>query len=224
MIAFARWTVALALASNLNSSDQNDQQIALRLATLRKDAAVPISATTLTITRVKRPWYAWRSLVVGKMKKSIPEYQAVAGLQHKLYSLTDDRAFAGGIYLWKSSQAARSWFNQAWFDRTEKQYGQAGTVTYYQVIDGRLAKPTRSGANNYWGVLTYAAQHPFASDQGDNEAVLLMTLKDEEDKTCYLSVWSSEQSAENFFAGKPVKNHYFDVPIWLDNGSPAPQK
>jgi hypothetical protein len=88
---------------------------------------------TLTITKVKKPWYAWRSLVVGKMKKSFPEYQTIDGLGEKFYSFTENQKYFGGIYLWNNKAAAQAWFTEKWFERTEKSYGHRGQVDYYKI-------------------------------------------------------------------------------------------
>ncbi|MFM8832203.1 MAG: hypothetical protein ACKOEV_00940 [Cytophagales bacterium] len=97
---------------------------------------------TLVITKVKKPWYAWRSLVVGKMKKSFPEYQAIDGLGEKFYSFTENHKLFGGIYLWNNKAAAQAWFTEKWFERTEKSYGQRGQVDYYEIEKIETLKTT----------------------------------------------------------------------------------
>ncbi|MFM8914567.1 MAG: hypothetical protein ACKOE6_16865, partial [Flammeovirgaceae bacterium] len=111
--------------------------------------------TTLTITKVKKPWYAWKALVVKKMKKSIPEYSAIEGLRYKYYSFTSTHDHFGGIYLWASAQNASNWFNAAWYDRTEKKYGKKGIVLSFQIqnINTMAAAPANEG--DYCAVLTY---------------------------------------------------------------------
>ncbi|GBF50344.1 hypothetical protein LPTSP4_18690 [Leptospira ryugenii] len=78
----------------------------------------------LTWTRVNRPWYAVSFLIKSKMKDSIPEYKAIPGLALKSYSIETEQSSFGGIYIWKSEQAARDWFNPNWFARVKEKYGE----------------------------------------------------------------------------------------------------
>ncbi len=175
----------------------------------------PSAITVLTITRVKKPWYAWRSLVVNKMKQSVPEYQAVAGLRYKFFSLTENHKFAGGIYLWETEQQAKGWFNSAWFDRTEKKYGQPGMVAYYQVKEMSVIPPRVAQEGNRWAVLS--AENPLVDDDASGAIVAALTLLDTDGQTCYISVWSSREVAEAYFENKAGRRESFNVPVWLSN-------
>jgi hypothetical protein len=83
------------------------------------------------VVRVKMPWYAPRFIVRGKFHDVLGEYEALAPLRAKYFSITDDREF-GGLYLWESREAAEAHFNTAWFERVRRTRGVEGDV---QVLD-----------------------------------------------------------------------------------------
>lgn len=174
------------------------------------------SSATLTITKVKKPWYAWRSLIISKMEESIPEYKAIEGLNQKLYSFTEDHKQFGGIYLWKTQKNASTWFNQAWYDRTEKKYGEKGIVDFYTVLDMRSFTnfPTQNG--NYWCVLTQSSLD-FEIQESTQGIIQKISLKNTAGTLFYLSFWFDKTSADNFFEGKNLKNEFFDSPIAINN-------
>jgi hypothetical protein len=185
--------------------------------TLHQNVVVDtISSATLTITKVKKPWYAWRNLVVGKMEKSIPEYKAIKGLNQKLYSFTEDHKQFGGVYLWKTEKDAKTWFNQAWYDITEKKYGKKGIVDFYtvQVINSFAEFPLQNG--NYWCVLTQS-DIDLEIQKTTIGIVQKTSLKDSTGTLFYLTVWLNKASANNFFKGKNLKNEFFDSPIAFNN-------
>lgn len=211
------WTLALGVAAVFGPSTENlpnDSSLTNSLSLVTDN---PSTIATLTITRVKKPWYAWRSLVVSKMKKSVPEYQTVAGLRYKFFSLTEDHKFAGGIYLWETEKQAKDWFSPAWFDRTEKKYGQPGTVAYYQVKQIDVAPPSVAQEGQRWAVLSYASENPLATNDSKGDIVAALTLRDANGETCYISVWSSQEAAEAYFENKAARRESFDVPVWLNN-------
>lgn len=88
-------------------------------------------AKALVLTRVPAPWWAPDFLITGKFIDSIPEYAAVPGLEHKAYTLSDDRRF-GGLYLWPDRASAERFFDEAWHARVRKARGVDGDV---QVLD-----------------------------------------------------------------------------------------
>ncbi len=96
--------------------------------------SLPVKGKVITMTRVTAPWYAPKFLIKNGMRKSIPEYEAVKGLTRKIYSIEEGTGFFGGIYLWENEQAAKEWFNQAWFDRVNSKYGGDHKVTILKAI------------------------------------------------------------------------------------------
>jgi hypothetical protein len=169
----------------------------------------------LTITRVKTPWYGLRPLVVRGFTKSIPDYQQIKGLSRKMYILTQDGHF-GGIYLWQSEADARRWFNEAWFARVQKTYGQPGTVAYYRIIKTTNFVENPDSRGNYRAVLSAAEPIPTLTEATPG---LLRTIEviDSAGKTGFVSLWQTEAQARAFFGDTPAMNTDFDVPVLLDN-------
>lgn len=178
--------------------------------------AEPSLCTTLTITRVKKPWYAWRGLVVGKMKKSIPEYQVIPGLHEKLYAFSADLQYFGGIYQWKNRKEAEQWFNQKWFERTEQKYGKRGEVQYFSISSSKTVSKIPKNSSHFWAVLSSSPISAQAFIPGASGLLQFIELKDEQGKTCCLSLWSNKKEALQL-EGKFQKNEYFDTPIRLLN-------
>jgi hypothetical protein len=173
--------------------------------------------TTLTITKVKKPWYAWKGLVVGKMRKSIPEYEAVKGLKHKFYSFTDDHKYFGGIYLWKSEQESKNWFNQTWFDRTEKKYGLKGIVLSFQVKSITTITLTEKNKGDFFAVLSYIKTSSIDWNKNSKGLLQVIELRDSNQKGCYLSLWENKKTADIFFNINKSENECFEVPFLLNN-------
>jgi hypothetical protein len=50
----------------------------------------------------------------------------------KYYLLSADGRTAGGVYLWRSREAAERFYNEAWERFIEEKYCVLPTVTYFQ--------------------------------------------------------------------------------------------
>jgi hypothetical protein len=169
----------------------------------------------LAITRVKTPWHGLRGLVVRGFRKSIPDYQKIDGLTRKMYCLTQDGHF-GGLYLWQSDAKARRWFNDAWFARIQKTYGQPGTITYYQVLKTTDFVKNPAQESSYQTVLSVATPLPsFAS--GTPGLLRIIEIRDSGGKPGVVSVWQTEAQSTVFFRNSTATNTIFDTPILLDN-------
>ncbi|MCU0438666.1 MAG: hypothetical protein MUC49_12215 [Raineya sp.] len=166
---------------------------------------------TLTISKVKKPWYAWRGLVANKMEESIPEYQAIDGLNRKFYSFTANHNYFGGIYIWKEKTDAEKWFNPTWFERTEKKYGKKGEVFYYTIEKVTEYATPNQQKGRFWAVISYENN----IESVVNGLLTTLHLKDAQNKPCVLSVWQNEDSAKNHF--KDAKQIYeeFDIPLMI---------
>lgn len=175
-----------------------------------------LTCTTLTITHVKKPWYAWRSLIVSKMKKSIPEYQGIAGLHEKLYAFSADTGYFGGIYQWKNRQDAERWFSPKWFSTTEQKYGQRGVVRYFTIVSSQSSETFPEDSSHFWAVLSQQPHSDKGIKPGNSGLLQVIELKDDQGNTCYLSLWSTQKYARQL-EGKFGKNEYFDTPILLQN-------
>lgn len=99
------------------------------------DPAEPSSFDpTVTIVRVPAPWYATRGMIVRRMRKAVPEYEALDGLIRKDFVLTDDRQL-GGLYRWASPEAADAFFDAAWHADIEDRYGVPADLLRLEAIE-----------------------------------------------------------------------------------------
>ena len=60
-----------------------------------------------------------------------PKYREVKGLIRKYYLLSEDGATAGGVYLWKSREAAEQLYTDDWQTFITQKYGTKPSVTYF---------------------------------------------------------------------------------------------
>lgn len=173
---------------------------------------------TLVITKVKKPWYAWRSLVVGKMKKSIPDFQKVEGLKEKYFSFTNNHKKFGGLYLWDAEENAKQFFNQAWFERIEKKYGEKGIVNFYKVATTQTFATTfNSSAKELYAAISYNKDEKFSKNDLINGLIKIYNLKDNKNQTCYLTLWQYKEQAINYFKNETMTNDFFEIPLFIDN-------
>jgi heme-degrading monooxygenase HmoA len=170
--------------------------------------------TVLTITYVKKPWYAWRSLVVKKFKESIPEYEAIPGLLQKNYHFTENDGKFGGIYLWASEAEAKAWFNPKWFERVIKTYGEEGVVDYNQILQSTtIAKHDLTG--DYCSVLQLGKA---LSISESTPGLLRITQIKSKDQLGSVTLWKSKEEAKQYFSQQKGAGQisYFDTPVLID--------
>ena len=188
---------------------------------LKKEASTTIQTSknpsTMTITKLKKPWYAWRGLVVKKMKETIPEYKKVKGLDQKYYTFTSDLELIGGIYLWDSQQNADAWLNEEWHHRVEEKYGEKAIVLTFKISDIHDYKKPSSNEGRFYAALSYSSETTTIIWSEKNAGLLeVIELKDSNDMTCFLSIWDTKKNAESFLNIYGVTNEYFDVPLILN--------
>jgi hypothetical protein len=104
----------------------------VQAATVSGAGFEPTSAVAV-IVKVPKPWYAPKSVVVGRMRDTMPQYESLPGLSFKAFSLAQVDGQYGGIYLWTDLASAKVWFSPAWFERVEKERGAKGDVRLYEV-------------------------------------------------------------------------------------------
>jgi len=170
--------------------------------------------TVVTITYVKKPWYAWRSLVVKKFKESIPEYEAIPGLLQKNYHFTEDHNKFGGIYHWSTEAEAKAWFNLKWFERVVKTYGEEGVVDYYQILQSTtIAKHDLTG--DYWSALQLGNS---LSIPTTTQGLLRVTQIKSKDQLGSITLWKSKEEAKQYFSQLKGAGQisYFDTPVLID--------
>jgi heme-degrading monooxygenase HmoA len=210
-------TMATMLSFGFTSCNAKSSETATNFTKLENPVLDSSTTQILTITKVKKPWYAWRGLVVGKMEKSIPEYQSIKGLNQKFYSFTENHKLFGGIYFWQTQEDALAWFNQAWYDRTEKKYGTKGIVTYYKVQSIKTIATVNINTKDLYATITYQKEDTFLIKNSAEGLLKVLTLTDDKNQSCYLTLWQSQKKASDYFKLKNVTNEFFDVPLFIVN-------
>ena len=96
-----------------------------------------------------------REEAMAKYRQSIPTWSGNEDLLHKAYFFDEEKSQGGGVYLWKSAEAARRWHGEEFLAETERasdvafglfhksqsaQYGAAAG----SFVAGELERPRRS--------------------------------------------------------------------------------
>jgi heme-degrading monooxygenase HmoA len=208
-------------------------------------AAAPPNAPTrvVAIVKVPKPWYAPRSLVVGKMRDTTAQYERLPGLQYKIFSLSQTDGQYGGIYLWKDRATAQNWFNPAWFQRVEKERGNKAEVRLMDapvVLDNAAEQSLKVNAENTVATLVTVTQpsqidrerlvQEFAASLPVYRQVPGLMRKyfiiTDDGKFGGVYLWDSQASAQAWFNdawrvrvrqtyGADANLEWFDVPILL---------
>ena len=83
------------------------------------------------IVQIKLPEPLTREKAQAVFADTAPKYREVKGLIRKYYLLSEDGATAGGVYLWKSRQAAEQLYSDDWKAFIKQKYGTEPSVTYF---------------------------------------------------------------------------------------------
>jgi heme-degrading monooxygenase HmoA len=114
----------------------------------------------VAVVKVPKPWYAPNSVVIKKMQSTVAQYEQLAGLDYKIFTLTQPDAQFGGIYLWRDQTAAQSWFSPAWHERVVKERGATADVRLFSapvvVSNAAIATTDVSDANRVATLVTVA--------------------------------------------------------------------
>jgi hypothetical protein len=108
----------------------------------------------VVVVRVPVPWYAPRSVVRGKFREVLPEYEPLAPLEAKYFTISDDSRF-GGVYLWKTRPDAEKHFDAAWHAKVRERRGVDADVVMLDapyVVEGPAlpeGKPTGERAVDF---------------------------------------------------------------------------
>ncbi len=84
-----------------------------------------------------------RDDVVANYRRSAPTWRANPDLIRKNYLFDAETRRAGGVYLWRSMEAARRARDADWLERVRRTYGSEPTVQYFEtplVADNALGK------------------------------------------------------------------------------------
>jgi hypothetical protein len=209
-------------------------------------SAIPASFghQVVSIVTVPKPWYAPRALITSKMRDTQPQYEAIAGLQYKIYTFRQADSQFGGVYLWKDSAAAQAWFKPAWFERVRQQRGVDGVVRYFDapvVLDNKkivsqagqvvslVTIPVPNGVSRDKLIAEFNAALPIYQRISGLMRKYFIITPDGQFGGIY--VWDTQASAEQWFNaawhqrvqdtyGKVAKFEWFDAPILLPSKNP----
>lgn len=200
-------------------------------------------APVAVVVKVPTPWYAPRFFVTGKMRDTIPQYQAIPGLNFKAFSFARNDRHYGGIYLWKDLAAARSWFTPQWFERVRQERGAPANVRAFEVLLALDNTPGGTPANPNSPAVATIVEIPIPAGVGKERiaqgfaaaapsfqkvpGLLRKYFVTSADGTFGgIYIWKDEVSAKAWFTpawrdrvlkeyGQPASVEWFDTPILL---------
>ncbi len=114
----------------------------------------------VAIVEIPAPWYARTFIIRRKFRGAVPEYERIAGLERKYFTITTDREF-GGIYLWQSRAIADAYYDPAWRKRVHDRYGRDAKLVVLAapfVVEGTTtldAEPIDAHATAYPAAATF---------------------------------------------------------------------
>ena len=83
------------------------------------------------IVRFPLPQSITRDNAKAMFEKSAPNYRGVPGLVRKYYLYGDDQT-GGGVYLWKSREAAERFYSDAWKDMIAQRFGTQPQILLFE--------------------------------------------------------------------------------------------
>ena len=84
-----------------------------------------------------------RDDVLANYRRSAPNWRANPDLVRKNYLYDAERRKAGGVYLWRTMEAARRARNEAWLERVRRTYGSEPVVQYFTtplIVDNAIGE------------------------------------------------------------------------------------
>ena len=95
------------------------------------------------LVQFKLPQPMTTEMAQSVFAETAPKYREVKGLIRKYYLLSEDGATAGGVYLWKSRDAAERLYTDDWKTFIMQKYGTKPSVTYFDspvIVDNLVGK------------------------------------------------------------------------------------
>ena len=206
-------------------------------------AGLSSNSPVAVVVKVPTPWYAPRFFVTGKMRDTIPQYQAIPGLNFKAFSFARADGHYGGLYLWKDLNAASGWFTPQWFERVKQERGAAANVRVFEVLLAIDNIPGGTTANSDSAAVAIIVEIPIPAGVGKERIAqgfaasvpsfqkipgLLRKyfITSADGKFGGIYIWRDEASAQSWFTpawrdriqkeyGQPASMEWFDTPILL---------
>lgn len=75
-----------------------------------------------------------RDAALAKYRQTAPAWAKNEGLVHKFYVFDPARNLGGGVYVWKTMDAARRWHGDEYKARIRALYGSEPTMTYHDTL------------------------------------------------------------------------------------------
>lgn len=171
-----------------------------------------VAGQVLTITYVKKPWYAGKNLIIRKMKASFQQYQSIPGLEEKMYILQQGVSRLGGIYRWKDLAAAQAWFNENWYAITEEKYGLRGIVDYYQLLSVTQVASTPPMEGKYIATLTDSNTTVSMQAAG---LIRILQVQNNAGEQSAICLWENKAAARKALGNAHTGIRFFDAPLLL---------
>jgi hypothetical protein len=89
-----------------------------------------------------------REDILANYRRSAPGWRANRDLIRKNYLFDDANRKAGGVYLWRSMEAAQRARNEVWLERIRRTYGSEPVVQYFVtpiIVDNALGRTIEDG-------------------------------------------------------------------------------
>ena len=92
----------------------------------------------------KLPRGMTREAVVENYRKTVPKWRANADLVRKNYLYDREGGWGGGVYLWKSLEAAKRGHDEAWKQYIRDLYGVEPQIRYFDtpMVQDNLVRET----------------------------------------------------------------------------------
>ncbi len=167
------------------------------------------------VVRVKPPWYATRGLIASKFKDAVPDYEALAGLERKYFTIADDGRY-GGVYFWRSRAEAEAHFTDAWRANLRERRGTSPDVVY---LDAQATQsgpalisgaPVAARAVDYPAFITVTSGPPVMSAG----VVRAWSVRLSDGAAGAVTLWASRE-VQRAVGGTPLWS--FDAPVLLDD-------
>jgi hypothetical protein len=75
-----------------------------------------------------------RDEVMAKYRQTAPAWAKNEDLVHKFYFFDSTKSQGGGVYIWKTRQAAHRWHGEEYRNRIRTLYGSEPTMTYLDTL------------------------------------------------------------------------------------------
>ena len=97
----------------------------------------------ISLVQIKLPEPMAKDKAQEVFAGTAPKYREAKGLIRKYYLLSEDGTTAGGVYLWKSREAAEKLYTDDWKRFILQKYGTKPSVKYFDspvIVDNQVGQ------------------------------------------------------------------------------------